>query len=97
MHCHNLRRFISLSLIHISKSASQIVLDLKGKLVESDNSEPVSIHNQNLTDALDALKALGYKPAEVNLIAKELAKEKDKSVDEYVRLGLAFMLKRKGV
>ena len=46
---------------------------------------------------LEALKALGYKPGEINAIQKELAKDQNKSVDEYVRTGLALMLKRKGV
>lgn len=81
-----------------AKSASQIVLDLKGKLVETDLvNDSAKIENQNLLDALDALKALGYKTSEINLIQKELSKEANKSVDEYVRTGLAFMLKRKGV
>lgn len=81
-----------------AKSAQQIVLDLKGKLVEdAPVSSEEKISNSNITDAMDALKALGYKQNELSGVAKELAKEKAKSVDEYVRLALGIMLKRKGV
>lgn len=77
-----------------AKAASQIILDLKGKLVENPtNEKPV---NSNLSDAIEALKALGYKNAEIHSIMKELNKEKDKSVDEYIRLALSLMLKKKG-
>lgn len=79
-----------------AKSASQIILDLKGKLVESDAEIKVDV-NENLNDALDALRALGYKAVELNAITKELAKEKDKTIDEYVRKALGLLLKRKGV
>ena len=78
-----------------SKAASQIILDLKGKLVESETKSEKPT-NQNLQDAVDALKALGYKNNEIHSIMKELNKEKDKSVDEYIRLALSLMLKKKG-
>lgn len=81
-----------------AKSAQQIVLDLKGKLVEEPAaSRTGKIGNSNITDAMDALRALGYKQNELSGVEKELAKEKAKSVDEYVRLALGIMLKRKGV
>lgn len=78
-----------------NKAASQIVLDLKGKLVDStivDTGE-----NHNLIDAMEALKSLGYKPNEVNVIRKQLCNEKDKSVDEYIKLALQLLAKKKGV
>lgn len=77
-----------------AKAASQIILDLKGKLVEDEKESKVI--NQNLQDAVDALKSLGYKNNEIHSIMKELNQEKDKSVDEYVRLALALMIKKKG-
>ncbi|MEG0470419.1 Holliday junction branch migration protein RuvA [Amedibacillus sp. YH-ame10] len=79
-----------------AKSASQIVLDLKGKLVE----EVVEIEvkeNAELLDALEALKALGYKNAEINSIKKELSKQSDLSSDQYIRSALSMLAKRKGV
>lgn len=65
--------------------------------METESETAPQAGNQNLNDALEALKALGYKPGEINAIQKELAKDQNKSVDEYVRTGLALMLKRKGV
>lgn len=78
-----------------AKAASQIVLDLKGKLVEAEIEEKAV--NQNLQDAVEALKSLGYRNNEIHSIMKELNQEKDLSVDEYVRKALALMLKKKGV
>lgn len=78
-----------------AKAAQQIVLDLKGKLVES--KEEIKNVNQNLLDAQEALKALGYKNSEIHSIMKELSKQKEMSVDEYIRLALSLMLKNKGV
>ena len=45
-----------------AKTASQIILDLKGKLVSTEESKPVV--NSKIMDAMEALKALGYKNAE---------------------------------
>lgn len=78
-----------------AKAASQIILDLKGKLVQETKEEKVL--NSNLQDAVEALKSLGYKNNEIHSIMKELNQEKDKSVDEYIRLALSLLLKKKGV
>lgn len=71
-----------------TKSASQIILDLKGKLVTESN---INI-NENLNDALEALMALGYKNSELNKISKQLSSE-DLTTEEYIKLGLKLMLK----
>lgn len=73
------------------KTASQIILDLKGKLV-SGSDEPVK--NEKLEDAMLALKALGYKPAELKNIIRELSKE-DLSTDQYVKRALTMLAKIK--
>lgn len=72
------------------KAASQIVLDLKGKLVASEHQSEV---NDHLLNALEALKSLGYKPSEVNKIEKLLAKESAQSVDAYIKLALQLLSK----
>lgn len=77
------------------KAASQIVLDLKGKLVESVQVD--SSLTENLSDALEALKALGYKNNEVLNVKKELQSQQGKTCDEYIRLGLSLLLKKKGL
>lgn len=79
-----------------AKTASQIVLDLKGKLVE-ESVEIAAEENTELRDALEALKALGYKSAEINSVKKELAVLEQKTTDQYVRSALTMLAKRKGV
>ena len=77
-----------------SKTAQQIVLDLKGKLVV--DISVVGKVDKNINDALEALKSLGYKNSEVQAIVKKLSAQKFDSVDDYVKLGLQLMLKHKG-
>ncbi|MDE6475878.1 MAG: Holliday junction branch migration protein RuvA [Erysipelotrichaceae bacterium] len=79
-----------------AKTAQQIVLDLKGKLVEVPQ-ESSKEENDDLKDALEALKALGYKQVDIQSIKKELVSHKGKTVDEYIRLALSILAKRKGV
>lgn len=69
------------------KSASQIVLDLKGKFVVDTTNI-----NTELKDALDALSALGYKDGEIKKVEKELSNQ-DLSTEEYIKLGLQLLLK----
>lgn len=75
------------------KTASQIVLDLKGKLIESSNNKGVL--SDNILAALSGLKNLGYKQTELNMIEKELIKEPNLEVDEYIKLGLKHLMKLK--
>lgn len=77
-----------------AKTASQIILDLKGKLVE-DQTKAVS-KSVAFEDAIVALKSLGYKNAEIQAISKELSSHTDYTTDEYIKLGLQLLLKRKG-
>jgi len=76
-----------------NKAAAQIVLDLKGKLVDTKSFT----QDTNLSDALEALKSLGYKANEVNSLVKHLRQEEGKSVDEYIKMALALLAKKKGV
>ena len=73
-----------------AKTASQIVLDLKGKLVQV-SANKVSIE-QEAKDAIDALKALGYKPNELSGVEKLFGANPGKSADEYVKMGLKHLL-----
>ncbi len=76
------------------KTASQMVLDLKGKLVEATTSK--DILSQEVQEALSGLRNLGYKPKELTSIEKELSTYKEKSVSELIRIGLQLLLKRQG-
>lgn len=74
------------------KTASQIILDLKGKLVS--DSDKASEDNPKLNDALEALKSLGYKASELKPVIRQLAKE-DLNSDQYVKKALALLMKNK--
>ena len=76
-----------------AKTASQIILDLKGKLVREETAEGKS--SQAIEDALEALKALGYKQSELSGLSKMMREHPDKTTDEYVKLGLQHLLQRK--
>lgn len=76
-----------------AKTASQIILDLKGKLV---NSSPESHStSREMEDALEALKALGYKQSECSQVLKHFSAFPNKTTDEYVKIGLQFLLAHK--
>ncbi|MFK4568518.1 Holliday junction DNA helicase RuvA [Enterococcus sp. UD-01] len=85
------------------KTAQQMVLDLKGKLGELETSDAAveamaqtTIHsaNQALTEALEALSALGYSEKEVKRITPKLEELGTLKTDEYLRNALKLMMKR---
>ncbi len=73
-----------------TKTASQVILDLKGKLVNADSGNINK--NNEIIDAIEALKALGYKQSECIQVSKYLATIPNKSTDEYVKLALQYLL-----
>ncbi|RHW52499.1 Holliday junction branch migration protein RuvA [Lactobacillus bombicola] len=79
------------------KTASQIVLDLKGKLgdyvqrIDQTADQDIS---PELNDALLALLALGYTKKEVDKITPKLIAENETTADQYIKKGLAFLLKK---
>ncbi|MGV2622225.1 UNVERIFIED_CONTAM: Holliday junction branch migration protein RuvA [Halobacillus marinus] len=87
------------------KTARQMILDLKGKLIvwlPDEENENTLFYKEDLTsverrerldDAIEALKALGYTENEVKFVRKELEKTKQGSVDDYVRQGLQLLMK----
>lgn len=77
-----------------AKTASQIILDLKGKLVQETKEDAEELSSA-MQDAIEGLKALGYKTNEIQGIIKHLKAQGDLSSDEYLKLGLQMMLKRK--
>ena len=78
------------------KTASQIILDLKGKLKPDDLLAPAetvpSANPSYIEEALMALEVLGYSKRELTRIEKKLQKEEITSVDEAVKLGLKLLL-----
>lgn len=85
------------------KTARQIILDLKGKLIDFTDEMPSKEPNlftpytEPKTDALDeafeALKALGYVDRELKKIRPKL-EEETLEIDEYIKKALQLLLKR---
>ncbi|SET82706.1 Holliday junction DNA helicase subunit RuvA [Oceanobacillus limi] len=84
------------------KTARQIILDLKGKLtsmvalgseLEQDHRDVGTI-SKELTEAHEALKALGYTDKEIKPILPVLQKEEQTSTDEVIRKALALLMKK---
>lgn len=76
-----------------NKTASQIILDLKGKLVETEQKgKPVPAA---VAEAMEALKNLGYKTAEINSAANVMNEKPGLTTEEYIRMGLQFLMKKK--
>lgn len=74
------------------KTASQIILDLKGKLIadtKDDKFENVIVNN-----VVDALKNLGFKLNEINNILKKIDKE-SLSEEELLKQSLAMLYKKR--
>ena len=78
------------------KTARQIILDLKGKLIITEESElfpeTKDAGQDVLEEALLALEALGYSRREITKVKKNLEKESFDSVDACVKRGLALLI-----
>ncbi|BCU52501.1 holliday junction DNA helicase RuvA [Staphylococcus auricularis] len=83
------------------KTARQIVLDLKGKVIISDEDSGALLKDQTveadgqspiIKEALLALEALGYSKRELNKVEKALVSEPVESVDEAVKKGLQLLV-----
>lgn len=82
------------------KTARQIILDLKGKLTNMVTMEEMpeketmtSVGVNQLSEAKEALLALGYTEKEVQLVMPTLQKEAITETDEAVRRALALLVK----
>jgi Holliday junction DNA helicase RuvA len=75
-----------------AKSASQIILDLKGKLVV-DTVETVKVEvNKDLDDTREALKGLGFKASDIDSVLKVVGQEKMTS-QQYLKKALQLLRK----
>lgn len=70
-----------------SKSAQQIILDLKGKLVQDEDSLIPSSEN----DVTQALSALGYNKTEIRKVMKKV--NIDQSVEDIIKQALQLLIK----
>ena len=81
-----------------AKSASQIVLDLKGKLVAIPTSAPKQdtvSYPAEIREALEGLKNLGYKQGELSAVANMMSENPGLTTEKYLKLGLQFLVKQK--
>ena len=86
------------------KTAQQMILDLKGKLGELETSEAAvkamtestanQIQNKALTEAIEALSALGYSEKEIKRVTPKLENLERQQTDDYLRNALKLMMKR---
>ncbi|MEY8736949.1 Holliday junction branch migration protein RuvA [Lactobacillus sp. AN1001] len=84
------------------KTAKQIILDLKGKLNDLDQTKLVGQQGIELTtteqpylqEAIEALTALGYTKTEIKRVAKKLENYTGDSTDAYLRQGLRLIMKK---
>lgn len=80
------------------KTARQIILDLKGKLtghfaIEGNNDMTKQTDLTFITEAKEALKALGYLEREINAVMPQLQKENIQQTDELIRKALVLLAK----
>lgn len=81
-----------------AKTASQIVLDLKGKLVAVPTSSPKQdtvSYPAEIREALEGLKNLGYKQGELSAVANMMSENPGLTTEKYLKLGLQFLVKQK--
>ena len=73
-----------------TKGSQQIILDLKGKL---DFEPEVSKSNEDLTNLISALKALGYNSAEIKSVTKDFKLSDYSSLGDAVKGALKKLTK----
>lgn len=81
-----------------ARSASQIVLDLKGKLVTNEIHTSLSqseSYPKEIADALEGLKNFGYKGNDLTCAANVMKEKPGLNEVEYLRLGLQFLARQK--
>ena len=78
------------------KTARQIILDLKGKLTITEESELFAQADESKNDVLEEavlpLEALGYSKREITKVKKSLEKETFDTVDACVKRALALLI-----
>ena len=78
-----------------AKSASQIVLDLKGKLIPAaaavKSNASLNTYPPEINEVIEGLKGLGYKPSEINAAASEMMTKPGLSTEEYLQMALRIM------
>lgn len=77
------------------KTAEQIILTLKGKLVSADSEELLPAPSGTPAEIMSALVNLGFRPADVDKVVSLL--DKSSSFEDGVRVGLAKLTSLTGI
>ena len=75
------------------KAASQIVMDLKGKLVAVEEEKKQKDVPVAVQEAADGLKNFGYKQSEIAKAVHKMMEKPGLSTQEYLRIGLRALMK----
>lgn len=75
------------------KAASQIVLDLQGKLIQVSSKKETKEVSPEIQDAADALQNFGYKQGEIAKAVNIMSEKPGLSTQEYIRIGLKALMK----
>lgn len=78
-----------------AKSASQIVLDLKGRLVAAPvrTQSASQSYPKEIEEALEGLKNLGFKQGELGPAANKMSETPGLTTEQYLKIGLQFMMR----
>src|SRR5699024_11059786 len=82
------------------KTARQIILDLKGTLsglftIETQASATnETVGETQITEAKEALKALGYSGKEINAVVPKLQESEEKETEALIRVALGLLMKQ---
>ncbi len=76
------------------KTASRLLLELKGALEKGKLGMPVTVVAQVDTDVAAALAALGYTPAEINHAVASLPDSESLTTEERIKLALQYLSRR---
>ena len=78
-----------------AKSASQIILDLKGKLdMETYHQDKKDNYPLAIEEALNALKNFGYRASDLNLVGNKMLEQETMTTEECIRFGLQFFAQK---
>lgn len=75
------------------KAASQIVLDLKGKLVAVEEEKKKKEVPQAVEEAAEGLKNFGYRQSEIAKAVNKMLEQPGLTTQEYLRIGLRALMK----
>ena len=78
-----------------ARTASQMILDLKGKVVTESVVKNNKHHNDQNDEVVLALLSLGFSRAELQSIQTSLSKEENQKTEHLIKIGLQLLNKKR--